>query len=158
MDPVSIVAGAVAVGAATGAGDVAQRGIIDLYEGIKARIADAFGSASADVAAVEADPEEPLRRQLLAKTLKKAGAGEDAELLAAAKELLRQVAELAPEAATAVGIELRRIEVGGDIEVTDIALQGTGGVSATDILAGGSMRISNVAVRPEPPHPTQARR
>ncbi|MCP2298320.1 hypothetical protein APR11_004765 [Nocardia amikacinitolerans] len=158
MDPVSIVVGAIATGAAVGVGDVTRQGIVDLYEGIKARIAARFGSAAADLAAVEAEPEEPLRRQLLAKTLDKAGAGEDAELVADAHELLRQVVELAPEAAMSVGIELRRVETGGDIEVSDIDLQGTGGVSATDVSAGGSLRISGVKVRQEPPHPTQARR
>ncbi|MGV9584430.1 hypothetical protein [Nocardia farcinica] len=135
-----------------------QRAIVDLYEGIKARIAARFGSASADLTALEAEPEEPLRRQLLAKTLDKAGAGEDAELVADARALLLKVAELAPDAARSVGIELRRVQAGGDIEVSDIDLQGTGGVSATDVSAGGSLRISDVKVRQEPPHPTQARR
>ncbi|MEV0712776.1 hypothetical protein AB0I48_35005 [Nocardia aurea] len=146
----TLMAAAVAAGAAAGAGDTAKQVVADAYAALKGLITRRYSTVEAEVVGVEYDPEEPLRRQLLAKQLGKAGAGTDLEVRAAAEELLRTVAEQAPAAARVVGVALTRVEASGDIEVTDIAVLGDGaGVSATDVAAGGSIRISGVQVGPQ---------
>lgn len=159
LDPITLIVAAVATGAAAGTGDVVKQAITDAYAALKRRISNDYGVVDAEVLSVESEPEEDLRRQLLAKQLTKVGAGEDEQLVAAAQELLNLVIDEAPQAAQIVGIELNRVDVGGDIEVIDVAVQGGSGVTATDVSTGGSFTISNVrASAGEPPHPPQARR
>ncbi|WP_216892066.1 hypothetical protein [Nocardia alni] len=159
MDLVNMVANAVATGAAAGMTETAKSAVTDAYAALKARIVNHYSKAAIDLAAVESEPDEPLRRQLLAKQLDKAGAGADDELREAAQELLRQIAEYAPQAATTVGVQLTHVAAGGDIEIADIAVRGGSGVIATDVTADGSFRVSGVrAGTQEPPHPSPARR
>ena len=159
MEPLTLIATAVALGASEGARETGKKVVVDLYAGLKALITRRYEAVDAEVVGVESEPEEPLRRQLLAKKLGQAGAGDDEELRALADELLEQIAENAPEAAETIGVKLTRLEAGGDIEITDVAVLGGSGVTATDVAAGGAVRISGVrAVGQEPPHPSPARR
>ncbi|MGW4094453.1 hypothetical protein [Nocardia sp. NPDC004750] len=159
MEPLTLIATAVALGASEGAREAGKKVVVDLYGGLKALITRRYEVVEAEVVGVESEPEEPLRRQLLAKKLGQAGAGDDEELRGLAEELLRQIAENAPEAAETIGVTLTRLEAGGDIEITDVAVLGGSGVTATDVSAAGDVRISGVrAVGQEPPHPPLARR
>lgn len=159
MDPLSLIVGAVAVGASAGIGDATKQTVADAYAALKGILSRRYLALSADVAGVESEPEEPLRRQLLAKQLAKAGAGDDEELRTAAQEVLRQVEDHAPDAAERAGVKLSRVAVGGDVEVIDIAVQDGTGVTATDVSVAGSIKIQGVKVEAsEPPHPHKARR
>ncbi|MEV0688528.1 hypothetical protein AB0I35_32215 [Nocardia sp. NPDC050378] len=130
----------------------------DAYQGLKSKLFGRYPVVEAEVLSVESEPEEPLRQQLLAKQLDKAGAGDDAELLAAAQTMLNTAADHAPEAAAAVGFRLDRVTAGGNVEISNIDLQGAGGVSVADVAAGGDFKLTGVKVQAsEPPHPTQAR-
>lgn len=146
MDPVSLIAAALAAGAAAGVTKVATRVVTDAYQGLRDLLVRRYGVIEAEVVGVERDPEEPLRRQLLAKELGKAGAGDDVEARAAAEELLRVIEEQAPGAASAVGVKLTRVEAGGEIEIRDITAADGSGVDATDVRAGNSIKISGVRV------------
>ncbi|MGW4771836.1 hypothetical protein ACWEO2_27830 [Nocardia sp. NPDC004278] len=160
MDPVTLIAAAVAAGAAAGAGETAKRAVADCYVALKGLISRQYGVVDAEVIGVESEPEEPLRRQLLARQLEKAGAGQDLEVRAAAEELLRVIAIQAPDAAYAVGVKLSRVEASGQIEITDIAVTADGGmgVEARDVTAA-AIRISGVQVgRVGASDPTQAPR
>jgi hypothetical protein len=158
VDPVTLIVAAVATGAAAGTVDVVKQAVVDSYNGVRAMISNRYEVIEAEVVGVASEPDEPLRRQLLAKKLTQVGAGKDEELVAAAQGLLRLVAKQAPQAAEVVGVLLNRIDAAGDIEVTDVAVQGGIGVQATDVATGGSMKISGVRAFQEPPHPHQARR
>ncbi|MFI7531454.1 hypothetical protein [Nocardia salmonicida] len=136
MDPVTLIAAAVAAGAAAGVGDTGAQLVKDAYSGLKGLISHRYDVVAAEIVGVESEPEEPLRRQLLAKKLSNAGAGEDDQVQAAAREVLRRVAEYAPTAAATIGVRLHRVEAGGDIEISDVT------VNAEDVSAGGSIRIS----------------
>lgn len=155
MDPLTLIATAVALGASEGAHETAKRAVSDAYGALKSFITSRYGRVADDVEGVESEPDEELRRQLLAKKLGQAGATEDAELLALAQELVRQVAEHAPEAAAIVGVELTGVDAAGNITITDVTTQGGTGVRAKDVSVGGDMRVSGVsATAPgEPPHP-----
>lgn len=131
-----------AAGAAAGVGDTAKQVVLDAYLGMKGLISRRYGVVDAEVVGVESEPEEPLRRQLLAKQLAKTGAGDDLQLQTAARELLELIAEQAPTAAAAVGMKLTRAKVGGDLEVTDLTVSNGSGFEGTDIDVTGSVRYT----------------
>lgn len=153
MDPLTMVAVAVALGASEGGRETAKKVVVDSYTALRQFISNHYGSVTAEVEGVESEPEEQLRRQLLAKKLGQAGAGGDDELVALGQELLRLVDEYAPEAAEAVGVHLVRVAAAGDVEITDVDVEDGSGVRAEDVNAGGSVTVRGVTVRgaQEPP-------
>lgn len=159
MEPVTLIVAAIALGASDGARETTKQAISDAYTAVKGWITNRYSSVTAEVEGLEQEPEEELRRALLAKKLDQAGAGNDVELLGLAQSVLAAVEDQAPELPATVGVVIRRASVGGDIEVVDIAVDGGSGVVAEDVAAGGDLRIGKVAARApqEPPHPTQAR-
>lgn len=159
MEPVALIAAAIAIGASDGVRETAKSVIVDSYAALRNWITTKYTSVTAEVTGLEQEPEEELRRALLAKKLAAAGAGDDDELRALAENFLTLVEEQEPEAPATVGVRLRRVSIGGDIEVTDVAVEGGSGVTAEDITADGSLRISGVSARgpQEPPHPPVAR-
>ena len=87
MDPVSVIVGAMVAGAAGGVSSSASAAVQSAYEALAGRLRNLFGRGDRAelVDRVEADPvatQVELREELTA-----AGAGHDAELLAAAQRL-----------------------------------------------------------------------
>lgn len=159
MEPVTLIAAAVAIGASEGARETTKQAIGDAYATLKNWIASKYGSVTSEVEGLEREPDEELRRALLEKKLTQIGAGDDPQLYALAQGLLSAVDEQAPDVPATVGVSLRRTSVGGDIEVADISVDGGSGVVVEDVAAGGSLRIQGVSARgaQEPPHPPLAR-
>lgn len=97
MDPLSAaIIAAVTAGLVKGAGDVSQKVLVDGYERLKALLARRFGDRSEVVQAVqglEARPDSPARRDLVVEEVERSGAGNDEELLAAARDLLARIQE-----------------------------------------------------------------
>lgn len=154
-----MIAAAVAIGASEGVRETTKAVIVDAYTALRNWITIKYDSVAAEVSGLEQEPEEELRRALLAKKLTAAGAGDDDQLRELAETFLALVEEQEPEAAATVGVRLRRASIGGDIEVANVAVEGGSGVVAEDIAADGSLRISGVSARgpQEPPHPLRAR-
>jgi hypothetical protein len=99
VDPITIIVGALVAGVAAAAKPTAEQAVKDAYAGLKALIQRKFGERGDVAAAVEqvaSKPESEPRQAVLKEELAEAGAAEDAEVLAAAKELL---ALLRPQAA-----------------------------------------------------------
>lgn len=159
MDPVTMITAAVAIGASEGVRKTAKEAITDAYAALKSWLTSNYSSVAAEVTGLEQEPEEELRRALLAKKLAAAGANDDSELSALAQAFLTLVEEQEPSAPATVGVILRRASVGGDIEIADVAVEGGSGVVAEDITTDGSLRVSGVSARgpQEPPHPPVAR-
>ena len=159
MDPVTIVAAAVAIGASEGVRKTTKTAITDAYAALRNWLTSRYESVTAEVSGLETEPQEELRRALLAKKLATAGANDDSELRELAQTLLTLVEEQEPDAPATVGVILRRASVGGDVEISDVAVEGGSGVVAEDISADGSLRVSGVSARraQEPPHPPVAR-
>ncbi|WP_406238510.1 hypothetical protein [Nocardia sp. NBC_01009] len=150
----TMVVAAIAAGAAAGVNETTKRLVADAFQVVKKLISGRYQSA--DVAVVEHDPSSGARRAVLAQELSKAGAGEDEELLAAARRLLVVVHQHVPQVEQIVGVWLQEVRA-GELEITDIASTGSG-VIGTDVAVGGAMKISGVrAGGQEPPHPPQAR-
>ena len=97
MDPLSAaIIAAVVAGLAKGAGDVAQKVLVDGYQRLKSLLARRFGDRSEVVEAVqglEARPDSAARRDLVVEEVQRSGAGSDEELLAAARDLLARIQE-----------------------------------------------------------------
>ncbi|MDL9947086.1 hypothetical protein QSJ19_16115 [Gordonia sp. ABSL11-1] len=96
MEPVTMVAAAVAIGASEGARDTTKKVISDAYTALRNWITNKYVSVSAEISGLEAEPDEELRRALLAKKLAAAGASEDTELLELAQMLLETVEQQEP--------------------------------------------------------------
>ena len=117
MDPVTIVAAAVAIGASEGVRESTKTAITDAYAALRNWLTSRYASVSAEVHGLETEPQEELRRALLAKKLATAGANDDSELSELAQTLLTLVEEHKPDVPATVGVTLRRASVGGDIEI-----------------------------------------
>ncbi len=143
MDPVSLIVGALASGAASGLKKTVGTAIADGYKYLKGLISDRYG-LSTD--ALDKKPESPVQRAALRESLADAGAGGDSELLRAAQALLVAIEADDPAAAETVGVELSRINA-GEIDIEAIkASGGATGVKASDITAD-SMKIKDVDAR-----------
>lgn len=155
MDPVTIVAAAVAIGASEGVRETTKTAITDAYVALRNWLTSKYTSVTAEVTGLETEPQEELRRALLAKKLAAAGANDDSKLRELAQTLLTLVEEQEPDVPATVGVILRRASIGGDVEISDVAVEGGSGVIAEDINADGSLRVSGVSARgPQaPPHP-----
>jgi hypothetical protein len=92
MDPITLIVGALAAGAALGISDTASSAIKDAYAGLKALVRKRLGGrpdAELVLAKHEQAP-ETWRAPLMAE-LDEAGTGHDADLVAAAEALMRLV-------------------------------------------------------------------
>lgn len=92
MDPVTMIMTALAMGAASGAPSVGAQAIKDAYAGLKTLIVRRFGNRPDVQKAVddlEKKPESAGRKATAEEELKEAGAGNDAEIIAAAQALLK---------------------------------------------------------------------
>jgi hypothetical protein len=92
MDPISTaIIAAIAAGATTAATDVAKSAIVDSYGALKSLIQKKLGPNSEVVDAIEklqTKPDSAGRRETLKEEIKASNAGEEPELLAAAKVLV----------------------------------------------------------------------
>jgi hypothetical protein len=89
MDPVSTILAALAAGAVAATKDTASAVIKDAYEALKATLKKKLADRPVAVAALEAHASDPEGADAaLAPALRKGGALDDADVLAAARQLL----------------------------------------------------------------------
>ena len=134
MDPLTLIVTAIVAGVAAAAKPTAEQAVKDAYAGLKALIQRKFGSQG-DVAPaldqVEHKPESAGRQEMLKEELDEAGAGQDADVVEAAKKLLAllqpqgadqsQVATATDGSAAATGrgaaaVGDGNIQITGDVE------------------------------------------
>jgi hypothetical protein len=147
VDPVSLIVSAIALGASNGVRDTVASAVRDAYEAVKRLLQQRY--ADVDVTAVERRPESEPKRNSLVEDLDEAGAGADAELLEAARQLIAQVREHDPEAGRVVGIDLERV-VAESLRISDVASTGTG-VRVRDSQFRGDVDIQGVRSGEAPP-------
>lgn len=110
MDPITAVLAALAAGATAAVQETAGSAIKDAYEGLKTLLKTKFAGKALASAAVEAHASDTAAAEaVLRPALQAQAAGQDAELLAAARALLKL--------ADADGSVARRyaLQVGGDV-------------------------------------------
>jgi hypothetical protein len=125
MDPVSLILGALAAGAA----DTTKQAVKDAYDGLKRLVAARFaGRPPAEVALAEHADDPETWQKPLAKELDAAGAAGDDEILAAARAVL----EAADPAGAAAGKYILDLRGAQGVQVGDHSQQlnqfGGGGV------------------------------
>lgn len=142
MDPMAMIVGALASGAASGLTKVAGNAISDAYDALKNLIAKRYPSVS--TAGVENKPTSDTQKGALQESLSDEGADTDAELLDAANKLLVAIKSNDPDAARAVGLDLTRVNAGNiDIERVRAAGDATA-VRMTDVASAGNLNIKDV--------------
>jgi hypothetical protein len=139
MSITTMLVGAVVSGAVAATGQVAGAAIKDAYGAFKALIVRKLG-AQADVEnaiqQVEAKPKSEARRGMLAEELDAASAAQDAEIVAAAKELLR----LLDEEGIQTGISYQATVSGSGAAAQDHSTAaGAGGVAMSGGRVGGDV-------------------
>jgi hypothetical protein len=152
MDPVSIVVAALAAGAAAGLKDTVAGAIKDAYSGLKRLISQRYADVS--TSGLEKKPESKDQQSALKESLTDAGAGSDADLLAAAKALREAIKVHDPGAFATVGIELSNIEA-ASLDIGDVNVApGAKGLDADDLKVSGAVKIGNInAGTQKPDHP-----
>ena len=124
MEPISAVALSLALGAGAVAGKEAVSELAkDAYAALKNLVKSRYPKVSVDQ--LEQAPESKSRRAVVEEDLTTAGAGQDAELLAAAHRLTELIRQQSPNLAAAIGVELKEVEA-ANLRLADIAAAGTG--------------------------------
>ncbi|MEU6348032.1 hypothetical protein ABZ896_01735 [Streptomyces sp. NPDC047072] len=137
----SLVVAAVVAGALAGLKDQAQSAVRDAYLGLRNLIVRRHGI---EVGALELLPGSEEEQQSLREGLAVSGAGEDAEVLEAAHEVVRAVREHDAAAARAVGVHLDDVDA-ELIRIVDVKARGDAtGVSLDRVRARGSIVIEGV--------------
>jgi hypothetical protein len=154
MDPVTVVVAAIAGGAATGLNQTVAQAVRDAYAALKGLIARKYGDV--DVSAVEKKPDSAPKRDSLAEDLAEAGAGDDMELVGAARALIEAVRAHAADAGAVIGVDLQQVEAEA-LRIGRVWASGTG-VRVRDARFHGDIDINEVvAVDKGPPNPSGAR-
>jgi hypothetical protein len=123
MEPVTMIATALALGAAAGLKPTAEQAVKDAYAALKALIKSRYPKVS--VEQLEEAAASKARRSVIEEDLTSVQAADDREVLQRAKNLMEAVHRHAPAAAAAVGVDLDDIRAAA-IEIEDIVAQGTG--------------------------------
>jgi hypothetical protein len=140
VDPITVIVSALALGAASGVKATASSAVQDAYRAVKELIARHYKSV--DVRPVEQRPDSAAKRDSLAEDLADAGAGTNAELLAAARLLVSQVTAHDAAVGAAVGIDLERVAAAA-LRIGNVDAEGTG-VRVRDGKFTGDIEIGDV--------------
>ena len=93
VDPITLIVGALAAGAAAAAKDVVSQAVKDAYNGLKTLICSKFESkpnVGASLQILEAKPDSTDIQEVVEKALKEAGADQDEEIKTKTQERLRR--------------------------------------------------------------------
>jgi hypothetical protein len=127
-----MIVGALASGAASGLTKVVGTAISDAYKGLKRLIVDKYGLSTDSI---ERKPSSSAQQATLHEQLADAGAGDDSDVVKAAKLLLDAIEADDPGAAKTAGIDVARIWA-SDIDIEGVkASDGATGVKARDVTA-----------------------
>lgn len=99
MDPHTIIATALSLGATTALKSTAEQAVKDAYSALKSLLVRKFGSkgdTAKAVDGVEAKPDSDARKAVLQEELESAGAGKDQEVVDRATELLKLMESKSP--------------------------------------------------------------
>jgi len=150
MEPISTIVAALAAGAVAALKPTAEQAVKDAYSGLKALVQRKYAAVTLD--ALERKPESAAQQGAVAETLGDAGAADDAELLAKARELAATLQRHDPDAGRSIGIDVERI-TGASVRIGAV----TAGENATGVRAGVIEATQDVTIGPVsagvPPRP-----
>jgi hypothetical protein len=148
VEPVTtMIASAIALGAAAGLKPIVEQTIKDAYDGLKRLIADRYRDKAEVVDAVEyvsKNPEAEKRRAVLEEALTDAGATKDATLLEAAKAVHVAVEQHAPDLPQSIGMDIGILKA-AVLEVENVqAAAGGIGVKIDTADIAGTAKFKNI--------------
>jgi predicted RND superfamily exporter protein len=124
MEPVTT---AIVTALLAGGAKIAEKAVVDAYEGLKAVIIKKYGENKKVVQAlenVEEEPEFEPNQATVEKRIQDANIDKDPEVAQAAERLLEELKKR-PETVKATGVNLKNVE-GASLRVRNIAASGTG--------------------------------
>lgn len=130
-------------GAAAGLTSTVSTAVTDAYAALKNLITCRYDGV--DVTPVENRPDSTAKRDSLAEDLQDAGAGGDADVVAAAQRVLAAVAEHAPEVGSVIGVDLVGLSA-ANVRLHDITAEGRGaiGLRARDVTVSGDFEAGRI--------------
>jgi hypothetical protein len=123
MDPLTSLVTALAAGAAAALQSTVEQVVKDGYTALKGLIQRKYAQVNLDQ--LEANPSSKSRRGVVEEDLAAVKADQDAEVLQHAQALLEVIKSHAPEAAAAIGVDLKEIE-GASLAIRRVIATGTG--------------------------------
>jgi hypothetical protein len=123
MDPLASIVTALAAGAAAALQSTVEQGVKDGYAALKGLIQRKY--TQVNLGQLEANPTSKSRRGVVEEDLKAAGAETDTEVLQRAQVLLGAIQRRAPQAAAAIGVDLKEIE-GASLAIRRVTTTGAG--------------------------------
>jgi type I site-specific restriction endonuclease len=148
MDPLTSLVTALAAGAAAALQSTVEQGVKDSYAALKGLIQRKY--ARVNVEQLEANPSSKSRRGVAEEDLKAVRADQDAEVLQHAQALLEALQRQAPEAAAAIGVDLKDLE-GASLAIRHVIATGTG-VKVEHAKLSGDITIEDVRAGPQGGH------
>lgn len=142
MDPITLIVTALAAGAASAFKSTAERAVADAYEGLKDVIRNRYQRVASTVEMLESQPESEARQEIVREELAQSEAITDESLLLQARELLRQIESSAVEAGDSL-IDLERIKVGANVNITDVVARGRA-LRIRDAEVGGDLNLKGI--------------
>jgi hypothetical protein len=140
MDPLTSLVTALAAGAAAALQSTVEQGVKDGYAALKGLIQRKYGQVNVDQ--LETNPSSKSRREVVEEDLAAAGADKDAEVLQQAQVLLEAIQRHAPQAAAAIGVDLKQIE-GASLAIRRVTAAGAG-VKVEGAKLSGDITIEDV--------------
>lgn len=141
MDPVSAIVGALIAGATAAASETAATAVKDAYQGLKAVLVDGYKLLSASL--LEKKPTSAAYREAVADEVKaEPRIADDPTVLERAKAVHDALRQERPETLSALGIDIRELEAGGNLIVERIQ----GGVRGDKWTAENDVRLSDISV------------
>jgi hypothetical protein len=141
MEPIStLLATALALGAAAGLKNTTDQAVRDAYAGLKTLIQSRY--TKVNLGQLEEAPTSKARRAMIEEDLAEAGVAQDEEVLRQARDLIDLIRVHTPEAAGAIGVDLEEIK-GASLRISDVIASGTG-VRAKHAEMAGKIEISSV--------------
>jgi hypothetical protein len=150
VEPISLIVGALILGASDGLKETAKKAISDGYNALKRIISDRYKLSGA-VQSIEKDPSSEARREVLADDLTGVGAGEDSELVNLAKALLEAVKQNDESGAKTLGIDLSKVYA-GDITIKGIKASGGSTGVKMDQVTATKVHIEDVQATGQDPN------
>ena len=142
MDPVSLIVSALALGANTSIKEAFSEAGKDAYGALKELIKNKYPAIDKSVAQLEVHPDSEAQREVVARELQRAAAGDDHDLRAFAEALIEAVRRETPE--KVIGIDLKGVDL-ANVNLKDLTVKGGIGVRMRDSVAG-DFNVENLHV------------
>ena len=107
MEPISLIVGALVMGATAAVQKIGGQAVEDAYKGLRTLIVDRYKRS---VAALEEDPSSETQKKAVEGTLAKTDVANDPEVLQKARDLTQALEKVPPETLQTIGVHIKDLE------------------------------------------------